>query len=164
MPTIYRKTEKGQIEIETRVNRLVPRLRSALIMVDGKRTDDDLRKLISGDGEEALQTLLEMAYTEVAGVVAAAAPAPAPAPAAPPIPTASPAELRAFDDRRRRAVRHLNDLMGPEAEVVAVRLEKCKNWDECRLALDIAMQVLSRARGASAGAEFARRFIEPPLV
>jgi WD40 repeat protein len=37
MPTIYRKTAKGQSEIETRVHRLAPRFRSLLILVDGRR-------------------------------------------------------------------------------------------------------------------------------
>ncbi len=46
MATIYRKTAKGHSEIETRAHRLAPRLRSALIMVDGRRSDDEVRKLI----------------------------------------------------------------------------------------------------------------------
>ena len=39
MATVYRKTDKGRNEIETRANRLLPRLRSALIVVDGQRND-----------------------------------------------------------------------------------------------------------------------------
>jgi hypothetical protein len=65
MPTLYRKTEKGAAEIATRVNRLVPRLRAALILVDGRRSDDELCKLIPGQGEEALLTLLEAGYIEL---------------------------------------------------------------------------------------------------
>ena len=44
--TVYRKTAKGMAEIETRVHRLAPRLRGALILVDGRKTDDELATLI----------------------------------------------------------------------------------------------------------------------
>ena len=36
MSTVYRKTAKGQAEIDTRAYRLLPRLRQALILVDGR--------------------------------------------------------------------------------------------------------------------------------
>ena len=42
MATIFRKTEKGQREIETRALKLAPRFRSALILVDGRRSDAEL--------------------------------------------------------------------------------------------------------------------------
>ena len=37
MSTIFRKTAKGTSEVETRANRLPPRLRAALILVDGRQ-------------------------------------------------------------------------------------------------------------------------------
>jgi hypothetical protein len=46
MATIYRKTAKGHSEIETCAARLPPRLRSALILIDGRRTDGEMGKLI----------------------------------------------------------------------------------------------------------------------
>ena len=64
MATLYRKTEKGSAEITTRANRLVPRLRAALIVVDGKRSLDELCKLIPGRPEETLLTLEEAGYIE----------------------------------------------------------------------------------------------------
>ena len=64
MPTVYRKTTKGAAEIATRANHLAPRLRSALIVVDGKRSSAELVKLIPGSGEEALLTLLKAGYIE----------------------------------------------------------------------------------------------------
>jgi hypothetical protein len=64
MATLYRKTEKGSAEIATRANRLVPRLRAALIVVDGRRGFDELCKLIPGSAEEALLTLEEAGYIE----------------------------------------------------------------------------------------------------
>ncbi len=46
MATIYRKTEKGRLEIDTRAHRLTPRLRAALILVDGQRSHTELAKLV----------------------------------------------------------------------------------------------------------------------
>ena len=66
MTSVYRKTDKGFTEIGTRANRLAPRLRQALIMVDGNRTDDDLAKLILSQPAETLAILLEQGYIELA--------------------------------------------------------------------------------------------------
>lgn len=74
MPTLYRKTEKGTAEIATRANRLVPRLRAALIIVDGRRALDELCQLLPGQGEEAVLTLLEAGYIEPVGAAPQEAP------------------------------------------------------------------------------------------
>ena len=66
MPSVYRKTGKGLAEIGTRANRLPPRLRQALIMVDGNRTDEDLAKQILAQPAETLTILLEQGYIELA--------------------------------------------------------------------------------------------------
>src|SRR5438093_2367746 len=79
MASVYRKTEKGLAEIETRAHRLAPRLRSALIMVDGKRNDDELRKLILNDPDGALKSLLDEGYVEVISITPQR-PAPPPPP------------------------------------------------------------------------------------
>ncbi|MDP3085766.1 MAG: hypothetical protein Q8N44_19040, partial [Rubrivivax sp.] len=64
MATIYRKTAKGLTEIATREHRLTPRLRSALIVTDGKRNDAELRALISQQADETLASLLEQGFIE----------------------------------------------------------------------------------------------------
>ncbi len=66
MPSIYRKTAKGQAEIETRAHKLPPRLRMALIMVDGKRSDVELRPMLLQSPDETLATLLAQGFIEVA--------------------------------------------------------------------------------------------------
>ena len=63
MPTIYRKTAKGQTEIETRANRLAPRFRSLLIMVDGRRSNDELARLVP-QADSSLAALAEGGYIE----------------------------------------------------------------------------------------------------
>ena len=70
MATVYRKTEKGQAEVTTRQNNLALKLRSPLIMVDCRRTDDDLLKMIPGNAQELLETLLNDGFIEVIGQTA----------------------------------------------------------------------------------------------
>ena len=45
MGAIFAKTRKGQQEIETRSGGLHPRVRRTLIVVDGKRSVDELREI-----------------------------------------------------------------------------------------------------------------------
>jgi hypothetical protein len=66
MEIVYRKTERGVTEIATRQHKLAPRLRSALVVVDGKRTDQELAALIAGQPQETLQALLEAGFIEPA--------------------------------------------------------------------------------------------------
>lgn len=165
MASVYRKTDKGIAEIETRANRLVPRLRTALIMVDGKRSDNDLRTLCGGDPEEVLGTLVAQGYIEVIGTVAERAPAPpASAPgAAAPAPRA-PAKAPSWEEKRRQAVRYLNDTLGPTAESLVLKIEKATSWDELKPHLEMGEHFVRSARGASAAREFAAKFIDEPAA
>ena len=160
MTTVYRKSAKGQHEIETRANRLGPRLRTALILVDGRRSDLDLRALVQMEPDATLLALLEDGYIEVVAPAALAQAAPAPAVAKPA--AAAPATPAALAERRRLAVRYLTDQLGPAAETAALRIEKTRTWDELRLALEHGQRVLQLARSSAAAAEFAARFIETP--
>ena len=76
MPTIYRKTAKGFAEIETRAHRLTPRVRSALIVVDGRKSDTELAILVP-QAAESLAMLAEGGFIEA---VVSHTPPPAPAP------------------------------------------------------------------------------------
>jgi len=163
LASVYRKTKKGVTEIETRANKLVPRLRSALILVDGKRNDEDLRKLILAEPDATLKTLLDDGYIELIAVQTVRPPPPPP-----PSPTeaaaaaqAAAAGQRAMEELRRNAVRTLTDLVGPMAEAVAVRMEKAHNWEELRHSLQIAQDILRNTRGAAAAKEFGDRFMPP---
>lgn len=66
MSNVYRKTERGQTEIATRQYKLAPRLRSALVVVDGKRSQLELAAMIAGEAQETLQALLEAGFIELA--------------------------------------------------------------------------------------------------
>jgi hypothetical protein len=170
MPT-YRKTDKGQAEIETRAFRLSPRLRTPLIMVDGRRNEDELRKLIP-QPDETLQALLDQGFIEVVAAPAesrsssessssskhAAAATAAAEPAADL--NALPLPMR-FEDLRRQAVRSLIDQVGPAAEGVAMKMERTRNLQELRPLLSVARDILSTSSGSAAAATFAARFITP---
>lgn len=64
MDTIYRKTERGILEMATRKERLAPRLRSALILIDGKRLSRELQALLGPCHEEALRALEDLGLIE----------------------------------------------------------------------------------------------------
>lgn len=159
MATIYIKTADGQNEIETRARRLTPRARSTLILVDGKRSDSELAKLVQ-QAEETLQALLEAGLIEV--VVSAKSTHPkesAPAPQAVPAAPDSAMAIVEFEATRRDAVRAINDLLGPEAEGLALKMERAADTEQLRAALERAVAYIANARGGGAAAQFAAKFL-----
>jgi hypothetical protein len=161
MSTLFRKTPKGSAEIATREYRLSPRLRSLLILVDGQRSDDDLRKMITVQFDESLAQLHEQGFVEAIASsrstpsnAAAKAGATAPAPA----PQAAKMADQDFATLRRDAVRLLTDQIGPMAESLAIRMERTRGVDELSPLLATAAQLIGNARGAPAAAAFLARF------
>lgn len=156
MATIFRKTAKGVDEVATRANRLMPRLRTALILVDGTRSADDLGKLIPQNPDETLQELIRQGYIEVASVVADAPPKPAKAAA----PATGHGELdgTSFNKFRAEAVRAFNDLTGPTGEALAIKMEKAASREQLGPLLQTAYQIIANARGNQAALEFKARF------
>ncbi|MBI2277340.1 MAG: hypothetical protein HYU74_08325 [Dechloromonas sp.] len=79
MAVVFAKTAKGHAEISTKAGGLTPRQRRVLIMIDGKRTIDDLRDMLQADDlQHTLGLLEEDGFIEVASDTAKAG-----APAAP---------------------------------------------------------------------------------
>ncbi len=163
MPTIYRKTDKGRAEIDTRTHRLPPRLRSLLIMADGRRTDIQLAELVPGEAagltrlaeQGFLEALIEQSRAPLKPVAAQVPPVP-PAPLRPERPLQGPA----FIAWRRTAVRALTDAVGPLGDALAIRIEATTTAVELRPLLDVARQVIANTRGAAAAKSFAARFID----
>jgi hypothetical protein len=158
MSTVYRKTAKGQAEIDTRAHRLLPRLRQALILVDGRKTDAELAKLILAEPDATLATLLADGFIEAVATVADAPPERKPEAAAAPAAPARKAVV-SVDSIRRDAVRYLNDQLGPAAEGISIKLERVKTMPELRPLLVSAAQLLVNVRGADAAQAFANRFL-----
>lgn len=157
MATIYRKTDKGQTEIETRLYRLAPRLRTALILVDGRRNDAELGKMIPGDPETSLAALLNEGFIEVShdhehrGAMRPGVGPAGHSPAAP---------VHSFEQHRRDAIKSLTDQVGPAAESLAMRMEKCSSWNQLLPVLQLAQQVLRSSSGTAAAEDFGRRFLD----
>ena len=166
MNTVYRKTAKGIGEIETRALRLVPRLRSALILVDGKKSDDELAQLIAGDAAATLAGLLADGFIEVLATLAerpgSRGAESRPAAAAAPQRREPASGAANFETVRRDAVRQLNELLGPVAEELAIRIERSKTMPELQPLLAQGAQTLRNLRGAAAAEAFAARFISTP--
>lgn len=156
MSTTYRKTDLGLAEIETRAMKLAPRFRQALILVDGKRNDDELRKLIPAPAEDALQALLEQGFIEMSAVTAVHVPLPAtPAPSVAPV-------VLTLEESRRRAARWLSQALGPYADGLNLRIEKAKTDDDLRKALLLAANLVVQQLGSGKVAEFEQHLGLPP--
>lgn len=151
MPTIYRKTAKGQLEIETRALKLAPRFRSLLILIDGRRSDDELALLMPQLGTGGIEALAQGGLIEAIGLVADAAAAPAARTPAPP------ARSPNLESRRKEAVRALLDLVGPGGETTALKLERAKDDAELAALIGAAEDLIARMRGRSVAESFAQR-------
>ena len=60
---------------------------------------------------------------------------------------------------RREAVRAVHDLLGPDADSLALRMERAATDDDLRVALERAVAYIANARGGGAAAKFAARFL-----
>lgn len=150
---IYQKSTKGSEAIAHRSRDLLPKHRSMLILVDGKRGFDELAKLSAmlGDTEQLLGQLAAEGYIEpvaapVAGSAAPAVAAPAQAPAAPSV---------TLKEAQRFAVRLLTDIMGPNAEELCLRIEAAHNVAEFNAAIARTEGLLRQFHGAAVVAGFA---------
>ncbi|MBI5720057.1 MAG: hypothetical protein HZC37_20475 [Burkholderiales bacterium] len=153
MPIIYRKTAKGLAEIETRVYKLSPRLRSVLIMIDGKRSDAELLQMLP-QAAEVLAALVQDDFIAEFARTSAATPAPAPAE---PERTVIRGPQPSFEAMRRDLLRAFNDRLGPAGEGMALRLEKARNETEFRALLPAAVQLVSTLQGRDAADAFMAR-------
>ena len=157
MPTTYRKTAKGQAEIETRAHKLPPRARGLLILIDGKRDSAALGALAPQQVDVTLAALLGDGFIELVSVSAAA-----PAENDKQPPPARPKQAADFDAQRRAAVRAVTDALGPAADTVAIKMENARNPEDMRALLMQAAQLMADMRGRAAAEAFAARFLDGP--
>jgi plasmid stability protein len=145
------KTDKGQSEIQTRAHHLPPRVRQALILVDGRRDETDFGALLPGDSSYILDQLLTDGFIDV-------------------VDNAPDTELQAlcvqpakhaksFETFRRDMVRALTDALGPSAEGMALRIEKTKSMADLGPAIGQAVQLMRSFQGEQAANAFAARFV-----
>lgn len=149
---VYHKSAKGSEAIATRQHgALTPKLRSMLILIDGKRSFDELVRLsgMVGDTEQLLGPLLEQGLIEPGAVVA---PAPTSAPA--PLAAASGKQAGTLAEAQRFVVRRLTDILGPNAEELCLRIESTRNAHDLHVAVARAEGILRQYVSAHVAAEF----------
>lgn len=162
MSTVYRKTPKGIVEIQTRAHRLQPRVRNTLILVDGQRSDDELREMVTQELDECLRVLSEGGFIEaIEG---------SPVPRRPELPreqrraAAKGGTATHEEDKvqrvRREAVKQLLEQVGPMAEDLAIKLERASDAAQLRQLLASAERVIAAVRGRQAADAFRSRFAE----
>jgi hypothetical protein len=154
---LLRKTAAGQAEVSSKAHHLPPRARSLLIMIDGKRTQEDLRAMLGAAVDEAVELLLREGLVEP---MASAPRPPAPPPVTAPAPLAAPAA--SLEQIRRDAARAVTEALGPMADALAMRLEKARNNDELQAALRLAADALADGATRSKAEAFRQRFLGSP--
>jgi hypothetical protein len=149
---IYQKSAKGSQAIVSRDHALAPKLRSLLILVDGKRPIDELAKLASGLGDtgQLLSQLLQQGYIEES---ANTAPAPLAASSAP-APLSPARRPMTLQEAQRFAVRRLTDIMGPMSETLCLRIEATRNPQDFMQAIRTAEKVLRDFGGSDLASNF----------
>jgi hypothetical protein len=165
---IYAKTPKGIAEVAARSAQLSMTARRVLIMMDGKRTIDELAVLVRpGEIEGIIGQLEEGGLAQKAGADAdGGSDVPVVSSSEPEADLAPTTATSVMDDRdlnpmtleeaKRRAVRELTDRLGPGAEVVAIRIENCRTIEHFRDRVREAERLVATALGAAAAQDYLR--------
>ncbi|WP_141512925.1 hypothetical protein [Ramlibacter sp. WS9] len=157
---VYHKSAKGIEAIATRQHGLGPKLRSLLILVDGKKTFDDLAQLsqMLGDTNELLTQLSDQGFIEPGAAAPAhhvPARASAPAPLSPASGPGALAPAMTLAEAQRFASRRLTDLVGPNAQELCLRIEAARNLRDFQVAVSRAEGMLRQVHSAHTADEFA---------
>ena len=165
---VYRKSALGAEAIANRSHGLLPKQRSVLIMVDGKRTYDDLVKVAAalGDPEQLLGDLEAGGFIEPSGATAPVRPAAPAAVSAAPAPAVSAAKVEAppaagpftqgvtLTDAKRLAIRLITQVLGPVGEDLCIRVEAARDLEAYVAAVRKAHGVIREVRGSAEAARF----------
>lgn len=129
---VYKKTQKGQEEMAQRTV-LGMRERTLLVMVDGKTTAADLlaRAQHMPDPQGLLAKLIDGGF--IAPEASAIPPAAA---AAPPQSALAPQDQLIMQNTMRYAERFLDQVLGPEADMLSEAIGRCKTMPELRARLE----------------------------
>lgn len=160
MGIIFTKTPKGQDEIGTRSGSLTPRQRRVLIMIDAKRTVDELREMLQSDDlQHTLGLLEEEGYIAVAGMKdASGAPLPVPSEPLPSItafrPAPNPPDAQEMTQARNFIENTLRTFCGPYAHLnILEAAHAAKNHEELRLQFDPWFHAIVQTREGRRRAE-----------
>jgi len=161
---VYTKTAKGVAEVAARGGTLSLAARRILIMVDGKRSVAELAPLARpGEIDGLIATLEAQGFIQRMQDSTTATPRSLDVPTVAGVEVHSlgtePSEERTLltlDEAKRRAVRALTDRLGPDAEIIAMRIEQARTADELRERIKEAERVVAGLLGQAAVGEFLR--------
>lgn len=150
---IFDKTDKGREEIATRKHQLATRLRTLLVMVDGKQSDEDLLKKVAGLGlnEESMSELLKNGFIQL---VAQLQPAPVT-----PIPVQAPAASHVtladeisdgssqFQAIYQFYTETIKGTIGLRGYSLQLKVEKAGSIDDFRALRDPYLEAVLKAKG-----------------
>lgn len=160
--SIYDKTAKGREEIATRCHHLPPRLRTLLVMVDGRRPEDELLRNVAGLGLDAssMAELVENGFIVLAtsyGTMtppepaAETAPAPVPASAAEPSPSTA-EQFQSLYDFYNKTIKSNIGLRG---FTLQLKVEKAANLEELRALRRPYLEAVLKAKGSEIARQLA---------
>lgn len=150
---VFHKTQAGASEIAAPVHALPPKLRRALIMVDGAKSVAELSAAFRPG--EAAAILLELQAKGLVSLSGGEAAKPAASAAAPEPAAGLPRER--FEEIRREAMREISHRLGPNGDALALKVERCATPQELRVALREAEKILASFLGAEYGRTFAQK-------
>jgi len=146
---VFAKTPKGTAELAARSGALSLAQRRLLILVDGVREVSELATLVPSALEESLAVLEQGEFIALVGGAAGGAET------VQGVPTAIPeAEMTTVHEAKTRAVRAVNDLLGPAADALAMAIEAARSGDELRPLIREAERLVAIAHGAAAAQAF----------
>jgi hypothetical protein len=151
---IYQKTLKGSEAIANRQSGLAPKLRSLLIMVDGKRTYAELAVMAAalGDPERLSELeaegLVESAFAEDRTLPAALEPVTQPTETEAPQRAANLAQAQRFSSHL------LEHTLGPMAEPLCIKIEKAGNLADFVAAIKRAREIVREIKGNAEAERF----------
>ena len=150
---VFQKTEAGLAEMAAPTLGLPPKLRRALIVVDGTKSVSEIAPMFRpGEMEPILMDLQARGLVTLTGGVVAV---PIARPEAGDAAGAITPEV--FEEVRRQAMREVSHRLGPNGDTLAVKIERCRTPEELRVALREAEKILASFLGAEYGRTFAQK-------
>lgn len=141
---IFAKTAKGREEVEKRTHRIDAKRRVMLIMVDGASSAEQLLAKTAhvDDGVDILQSLWKEGFIEPAGAFAGAS-----LEEQQEVPIAVP-QGRSLKELQRLASHAIENLLGPEGETMALRLERTTTMEQFLAEAQRTRDTLQKFAGA----------------
>lgn len=160
--SIYDKTAKGREEIATRKHQLAPRLRTLLVLIDGRKTEEELLRNVAGLGltSDALNTLLEGEFIVLSTSYVSLAEVPAEAPAEPepePVPLAPGGQVQQFQSLYNFFNNTIKSTIGLRGFTLQLKVEKASSVDDFRELRMPYLEAVQKAKGNDTAAALAQQ-------